>query len=605
MDSKIRFSIYSTGFLSVILLLFSQACKKGLDYENKDAIVPDKVWTDANMISAYLNDIYGKLMPGWPINGADSDEGMNADGHNLGEHQRGITTVENTHMDLNYEYIDRINYFLNKMGTVSNTIVNESLNKQYVAEAKFWRAWTYWGMVKEVGGVPLILNVQDPSDLSNLFVPRNKTSECLAQILKDLDEAIAVLPAVYTDAGKDYGRITKIAAMAFKGQVLLWYASPLFNSSNDKARWQAAYDANKAAKDAGIAAGYGLFENYKNIWYQERNKEVIMVNQFFYPGHPVDLTGLKAGGYNGNQPYLPMLLGFPKRDGAPMDMDVSRLSDPAYNSQFLKDFYLNRDPRFYATVFFGGVPYVCPDQNADTYRKGETYWCVYRYISGNSTERASYKSVLVTDFNRSGIPGFVGFYDKKGLDTTVADENSAKGQTDWPEIRFAEVLMNYGECANELGQTAEALDVLHQIRQRAGIIPGAGGTYGITATSKTEVQQALMAERFVEFAFEGKRSGDLRRWKRYDLLNTMGTRKSIYIVLQPDKKVAGNELILNDTTRAKFYAAYISSVDGDVNHKFNYNLAHWFSALNPAQISQSKNVLQQNNEWGGGFDPLQ
>ncbi|HEY9257254.1 RagB/SusD family nutrient uptake outer membrane protein [Chitinophaga sp.] len=605
MNRKNRFSIYSAGCLLVALILISQACKKGLDYKNEDAIVPDNVWTDPNMINTYLNDIYGAQMPGWPINGADSDEGLNADGHNLGEYQRGIVTVENTHMDLKYEYVDRINYFLDKMATVPNTVVAEELNRQYVAEAKFWRSWVYWNMVKQVGGVPLILHVQDPSDIAGLFVARNKTSECVAQIIKDLDEAIAALPAVYTNTDKDYGRITKIAAMAFKGRVLLWYASPLFNPSNDQARWQAAYDANKAAKDAGIAAGYGLFENFRNIWYQERNKEVIMVNQYFYPSHPIDLTNLKAGTYNENQPYLPMLLGFPKRDGSPMQLDVSRLSDPAYNSQFLKDFYLNRDPRFYATVYFGGVPYVWPDQNAATYRKGETYWCMYRYISGNATERASYKSVLVTDFDRSGIPGFVGFYDRKGLDTTVVDENSWKGQTDWPEIRFAEVLMNYGECANELGKSSEALDVLRQIRQRAGITPGAGGSYGITAATKTEIQQAIRGERFVEFAFEGKRAGDLRRWKRYDLLNTMGTRPSVYVVLKPDQKVAGNELIYNDTTRAKFYAAYITSLDGDANYKFNFNLNHWFSALNPGQISQSQNKLLQNNEWGGSFDPLQ
>ncbi|NLR56856.1 RagB/SusD family nutrient uptake outer membrane protein [Chitinophaga polysaccharea] len=605
MNIRIRFSIYRAGVLSAALLLFSQACKKGLDYKNQDAIVPDNVWTDPNMIKSYLNDIYGASTPDWPFDGSDSDEGIDADAHNLSNYQQGIVTVENTNMKLSYEYIDRINYFLDKLSTVPGTVLNTSLNTQYVAEAKFWRAWRYWNMVREVGGVPLILGVQNISDLSKLFVPRNKTSECIAQIVKDLDEAIAVLPAVYTDAGNDYGRITKIAAMAFKGRVLLWYASPLFNPTNDKTRWQAAYDANKAAKDAALAAGYGLFGDFKNIWYQERNKEVIMVNQHFYPGNPIDFGEIKAGTYNENQPYLPMLLGFPKRDGSPLQLDVNRLSDPNYNSQFLKDFYTNRDPRFYSTVFFGGVPYVLPDQNADTYRKGETYWCVYRYISGNTTDRASYKSVLVTDFFRSGIPGYVGFYDRKGLDTTVADENSFKGQTDWLEMRYAEVLMNYGECANEIGLGNEALDVLHQIRQRAGIIPGNGGNYGITAASTTEIRSAIMAERFIEFAFEGKRSGDLRRWKRYDLLNAMGTRSSIYIVLRPDKKVASNELILNDSTRNKFYAAYINSLDGDDNYKFKYNLNHWFSALNPGQISQSKNMLQQNSEWGGSFDPLQ
>jgi hypothetical protein len=72
--------------------------------------------------------------------------------------------------------------------------------------------------------------------------PSASTSACFTQILKDLDDAIALLPNPSGNA-----RIDKGAAMAFKGRVALFQASPQFNRTNNAQLWQAAYDANKAA----------------------------------------------------------------------------------------------------------------------------------------------------------------------------------------------------------------------------------------------------------------------------------------------------------------------------------------------------------------------
>jgi len=65
------------------------------------------------------------------------------------------------------------------------------------------------------------------------------------------------------------------------------------------------------------------------------------------------------------------------------------------------------------------------------------------------------------------------------------------------------------------------------------------------------------------------------------------------------------EKITSAVTRTKLTARYIDNLDGDAAYKFNLDLNHWFYALQPSQISQSKNVLLQNKEWGGTFDPLQ
>ena len=52
--------------------LLLSACS--LDYENVEAITPDAVWKDSKMINAFLNNIYGNMMPGWPITANNTDE---------------------------------------------------------------------------------------------------------------------------------------------------------------------------------------------------------------------------------------------------------------------------------------------------------------------------------------------------------------------------------------------------------------------------------------------------------------------------------------------------------------------------------------------------
>ncbi len=108
-----------------------------------------------------------------------------------------------------------------------------------------------------------------------VFTPRSTTSACFTQIIKDLDDAIALLP---DPTGN--GRIDKGAAMAFKGRVTLFHASPQFNRSNNLQLWQAAYDANDAAVTYLDGKGKGLMENFSEIWTNEMSKEVIMVRRY-------------------------------------------------------------------------------------------------------------------------------------------------------------------------------------------------------------------------------------------------------------------------------------------------------------------------------------
>lgn len=586
-------------------LLLLSSCS--LDYENKGAINPDNVWRDKTMISGFLTDIYGNMLPGWPISANNTDEGMNGP-TNMSDYARGMITVENQGQGLGYGNIDKINFFLEHIE--NNEVLTAEERNQLKGQALFWRAWDYWGKVFAVGGVPLILHTQDViNDLPSLFVKRSSTSECVAQILKDIDEAIALLPEQWDDA--NYGRIDKGCAMAFKGRVLLQYASPLFNPQNDSKRWEDAYNANKAAVNFLRSVGKDLYQgNFEDIWYEEQNCEVIMVNQFYYPDHALDQKDIRPECItkdmaDQNQAIFPLVMAFPKADGTNLELDIERLkTDDAYNQQFLADFYMDRDPRFYATIFSPGTEYPTEEE---ILAGGKKLWNAWQWIENEQI----YKSLIGDELPGKGKgAGEAGFYQKKGVDKSITAATVYQAETDWIEIRFAEVLMNYGECANELGNEhqGEALDVLYQIRKRAGVGSEANH-YGITASSQDEIREAYMNERFIEFAYEGKRWADLRRWKRYDILNEMKYRSTLRLVVKDyDATIAGGKFdwtkdMYDPEVRKLFRFDYIECVDGDTQYQFNLDLNHWFYPIKREDLERNPN-LEQNSEWGGKFDPL-
>ena len=99
-------------------------------------------------------------------------------GVNISASSRGV--------NFDYGIIDKINYLLEQMETVPESVMALKDKDAVVAQAKFWRAYRYWSYVKDLGGVPLILKSQDVNDLPSLMVKRSSTSDCMAQILKRL-----------------------------------------------------------------------------------------------------------------------------------------------------------------------------------------------------------------------------------------------------------------------------------------------------------------------------------------------------------------------------------------------------------------------------------
>ena len=595
-----------------------------MDYQNVTSINPDNVWSSKNMINAYLSDVYANSMPGWSFYADNSDEAMTQNSTSMSSFCKGIDiTVSSLGVTFNYSNIDKINFMLKQLPTISPTILSQTENDQLKGQCYFWRAWAYWNYVQSVGGVPLIRKVQDVTDVKSLFVQRSPTSMCVDSILWDLDKAVSLLPSKWS--GTDYGRIDKCAALAFKGRLLLWYASPLFNSTNDPARWQKAYDANKAALDACTSAGYALFSPYNKIWQTKgtANTEAIMFNNYYYPDHAYNMNLvlpwiMTQGDACRSMQQVWQVLAFPRKDGTATaigtatGLDTTQLrADATYNANFFTDLAKNMDPRFYASIFMPGTPY--PTAEKDFSNK--SFWPVYGYNSGGMYDIGKVQS------GNANVGLYGGFYPLKGV-TPGSDRITSNqiGGNLKIEIRFAEVLMNLAECANELGSGShdykEALSYIAQLRQRAGITKGAG-TYGYgldTYGSQTSVRNLIISERFAEFAQEGKRWGDLRRWKRFDILNNQKYMSQMLIILnsnQPEIKVQTDfdwsQSIQTDAVRAKFHLEFVKDITKNSVNVYNLPNNKWFYpiALNDLQKNFNNDPSMQNSGWDNGtFDPL-
>lgn len=592
----------------LVLGLILPGCTKNdefFDIEDPQGIDSD-IWNDEGAVGLFLNRTYALVMPQWPTLGGihnTSDELNNANTAFLYGtlNENSVTDIGTSNSITANRYFDIRRANLAIAGVNNSKLLGDDVKKTIKGQFFFLRAYVYFRLVSLYGGVPLVLDAQTLNG-EDLNVPRAKTSECIAAIVNDLDSAAAYLPALWT--GNDIGRITRGAAMAVKGKVLLYWASPQFNPTNIASRWQDAYTANKAAYDQCVADGYILLANYANIFTTEDHREVLLVRKY---NTSRDLgTNLEnitrpysetSNGSGSNQPTWNLVQAYGMKDGLPTSHASS-----GYNSTM---YWQNRDPRFNATIAYNGVAW--PLSGKAT-RKQWTYTGVLDETSGS----------MVT-----------GFYCRRLCNPTltaaqaqyVSNTGGGSGM-DWIEMRFAEVVLNLAETANETGRLTEAKDMVRRIRQRAGIQAGSFD-YGLDiATDMTSMRDLILNERRVEFALEGKRYWDLRRTRNLHLISA---RQSFKMAPKPPYyagtgTVAGRIYLdmanaagtkPRDTANldnpsvytAMFATPTIASLEGSnvVNIPANY----YFYAL-PNFFSQNNFVIQQTQGWiNGTFDPLQ
>lgn len=279
-----------------------------------------------------------------------------------------------------------------------------------------------------------------------------------------------------------------------------------YTSPDRQAHWTTARDAAKAVMDLHIyslykadpAPGDSTAENYANIFLTKTNEEIIF-NRFTSINNGAPNVGLwfNPNGYHGygeNSPIQQMVDAYEMKDGTKFSW-----SNPVQAAHP----YENRDPRFYATVFYDGAKWKQRTSDGQVYDPVGVVQAFKSLIlpNGDTLPGIDTRNGPIENWNGS----YPNYYLRKFVDPTN-DHKSVAQEIPWPFFRYAEILLNYAEACIELGQEQEARDVLNQIRRRAGMPEFTAAVTG------TELKDEYRNERRIELAFEEHRFFDVRRW---------------------------------------------------------------------------------------------
>lgn len=569
-----------------------------LDIDNLETYDESMVWHDANLASAYVNNLYAECFTNWSVSADGNSDILTGMPWYLGT----ITETGSSYKKWTYTEIRHINEAIKRLE--ASTELDKSLANNLLGQAYFMRAYMYYWMVLHHGGVPYIKVPQD-KDKDDLFVKRNTTPECFQFMVEDLDKAISMLPAKIAGSSSDYGRIDQCFAKAWKAKTLLLKCSPQFNPTHpyDNAYWSEAYTAAKEAYDFCVANGIALTERYADIWLQEQGPEVVfpVVNK-----NPNRVSGWASAtrpasisrGVNQSNPTWEFVKDFPMLDGKRFD-DPSGKYYVGDENALLKSFWKNRDPRFNQVLFYNGSEYPVAGKPSG-YRQ-------YNALGiSNADDQYGINPAAHTNAVNNDV--YSGFYNYKAADMTLTQATVLTYDIDYILMRFAEVMFIYAEAANETGHSDVAIDMLKLIRKRAGIEAGADGLYGLSVGSREAIRKAILDEREIELCYEGHRFWDLRRTRNMMKLAGWTKHGIEAIAINPD----GTDMDLNEarektnnyelTTGDFRYIIHQVPYTEAAEREFVIEESFYFFPIQKVNLDENPN-LEQNNNWGGTFNP--
>ena len=220
---------------------------------------------------------------------------------------------------------------------------------------------------------------------------------------------------------------------------------------------------------------------------------------------------------------------FPMKEGKrPAASNAYTVLDPSTVNYDANYPFMDRDPRFYRTFAFPGVRWAFNgdprgEQNHHPYN-GRDYelWNYVWYTKAEDRDNIESGSTYGPDNLMGNVKGM---YIRKRTDDfdnntclyvfDVTNNGFKQSAAPYFELRYAEVLLNYAEAAAGAGKMSVAVEQLKRIRQRVGYT-GDCGLQGSLTSNQAACLAAVLYERQIELAYEGKRFDDMRRWMLFD-----------------------------------------------------------------------------------------
>jgi len=602
------------------------SCKKDfLNTTPLTSISSEVTWTDGALSEAFVTNIYnGFGNGGWFEQelASLSDEAVFVHpGRNINTINEGTLTPSNPgwadgtyEWNNMYSYIRACNVALENLKTA--TFTDTVLNNRLQGEAHFLRGYFYQQLLRYYGAIPIVAHSYGLNE--DYSITRNTYAECVNFIVGECDSATSLL------GGKSLarGRATQISALALKSRVLLYAASDLHDIPTAKAksatisgyanpeligyvtgdrasRWTAARDAAKAVLDA--TSGYKLnlstpetkenaINNYISMSTGGASKaagvdaaaaaELLFQRDFssdLYTGGPgTDGTsvGLDNGpnGYHnwaGNVPIQQLVDDYEMMDGSKFDW-----SNPAESSSP----YINRDPRFYATVLYDGAGWKPRDKisgNVDP--ANEIQVGSYESVPGVFFAGLDTRQSTIENWNAS----WSGYYMRKFIDPdpNVVDNNTRQ-YIPYPVFRYTEAALNYVEACIETGDETTAKLWLNKIRFRAGM--------PAVTSSGDALKQEYRNERRVEMAFEEQRYHDARRWM---IASTTLGRKLEFINVTGKLKSGATAPVPYHHDESKYSYLYVTYNDNSLENR-TWDDKMYYRPISRDEINKNSKLIQ-------------
>lgn len=468
-------TIYTKAVFTLLLVaVFAMGCKKGdLTTVNPNAQTTQTFWQNASDAVKGINAVYGSLI----IDGSymrfspivENTRGDDATSYSPWDqiYNMGKFNMQSTgdgvlfSWTAYYQGILRANEVLKYVPDIN---MDAELKKRVLGQAYFLRGLYYFHLADFYKNVPMPLAPAASS--ADYFQKQQPQDVVWAQVIRDFKAAEGMLPATYSGLSPDgqIGRATKGAAAAYLGKTYLF----------TKKYTEAAAEF-KSVIDMGT---YNLVPNYYDNFFanNENNSESIFEVQFSRDAGGTDLGwgGDPSSGWGRTSSRA---ITFGAASFGFTDVQPT----PALYNEYLQEKTTTGgvDPRLDVTMYYNKPGEKLYNQDFAT-----------RYAGSSSL------NALFCHKYENGDSGQTDEYDwRSGINERL--------------MRYADVLLMYAECLNELGQTNDAYQYIQKVRSRVGLPNLATVKPGL---SQADMREQIGHERFLEFSLEGHRFDDIRRW---------------------------------------------------------------------------------------------